>query len=233
MVKPLPTRARTGQWLDLQVQLLQFAGSAKVIVEGPKGEPVFVPTALSGDKVRSRFPVAGPGQWLVQVLASMNTGPRPVAEAIVFVDEWPPELPSSTPVPGEAVVTQGLDAAASLFVMLNQARLEEGRKPLLRSPALDRLAHEHARTMLEAGHVGHDLGDGSPKQRMETSGMFASLAGENVVHAADAQRAHRALWASPSHRSNILHRGFRNVGIGALQGPDRTVWACQLFAALD
>jgi uncharacterized protein YkwD len=233
MVQPLPTQARTGQWVELRVRLLEPATDAKVLLQGPTGEPVFVPATLADSEVRSRFPLASPGQWLIQVMATMQTGPRPVAEANIFVDQLPPNQPSSTPVPGESVKGLGSDPGSALLLMLNQARLEEGRKPLLRSRKLDELALEHARAMLRAGHIGHDLGDGSPKQRMESAGVFASLAGENVVHAADAPRAHRALWASPSHRSNILHRGFRNVGIGALLGPDRTVWACELFAALD
>ena len=233
MVKPLPTQARTGQWVELRVRLLAPATDAKVLLQGPTGEPVFVPATLIESEVRSRFPLASPGQWLVQVMATMQTGPRPVAEANIFVDQRPPKQPSSTPAPGESAQGLASDPGNALLLMLNQARIEEGRRPLLRSSRLDELALEHARAMLRAGHIGHDLGDGSPKQRMESAGIFPSLAGENVVHAADAPRAHRALWASPSHRSNILHRGFRNVGIGALVGPDRTVWACQLFAALD
>jgi uncharacterized protein YkwD len=233
MVQPLPTQARTGQWVELRVRLLAPATDAKVLLQGPTGEPVFVPATLNDGEVRSRFPLASPGQWLIQVMATMQTGPRPVAEANVFVDQTPPKQPSSMPAPGESAKGLGSDPGNALLLMLNQARIEEGRKPLLRSGQLDELALEHTRAMLRAGHIGHDLGDGSPKQRMESAGIFASLAGENVVHAADAQRAHRALWASPSHRSNILHRGFRNVGIGALVGPDRTVWACELFAALD
>ena len=194
---------------------------------------MFVPATLNEGEVRSRFPLASPGQWLIQVMATMQTGPRPVAEANIFVDQPPPKQPSSTPAPGESAKGLGSDPGNALLLMLNQARIEEGRRPLVRSRQLDALALEHSRAMLRAGHIGHDLGDGSPKQRMESAGIFASLAGENVVHAADAPRAHRALWGSPSHRSNILHRGFRNVGIGALVGPDRTVWACELFAALD
>ena len=233
VVLPLPTQARTGQWLELRARLLEPASDAKVLLEGPTGEPVFVPATLDASEVRSRFPLASPGQWLVQVMATMQTGPRPVAEATIFVDQTPSRHPDSTPAPGESAKGRGSDIAGSLFAMLNQARLEEGRKALVRDPQLDRLAAEHARTMQEAGHVGHDVGDGSPKLRLESAGIFASLAGENVVHAADAQRAHRALWASPSHRTNILHRGFRNVGLGAFVGPDRTIWACELFATLD
>ncbi len=233
LVEPLPSRARTGQWLNLRVKLLRDASDAKVVVEGARDEPVFVPASIIYGQVQARFPVMGPGPWVVQVLATMDTGPRPVIDAIVFADSTPPKTLQSQPAPGESANGQESDPAESLFAMLNAARVEEGRKPLRRDTRLDRLATEHALAMLAAGHIGHDVGDGSPKSRMENAGMVAALAGENVAHAADTVRTHRALWASPSHRSNILHRGFRNVGLGVVRGPDSTVWTCELFAALD
>jgi uncharacterized protein YkwD len=177
--------------------------------------------------------MTGPGPWLIQVLATLETGPRPVLEAEVFVDEEPPKQLELRPAPGESASGQVGNSTEALYAMLNAARVEVGRKALTRDPGLAQLAQEHATAMLAAGRVGHDVGDGSPRNRLENAGIFAALAGENVAHAADAIRAHRALWASPSHRSNILHRGFRNVGIGVVHGPDNTVWACELFAALD
>jgi uncharacterized protein YkwD len=233
LVRPLPTRVRTGQWLDLRVVLHGDATEAKVILEGPKNEPLVVPSTVNQGEVRSRFPMSGPGPWLIQVMATTDTGPRPVVEAMVFVDEEPAKELELRTAPGESAGGQLADLAEAMYRMLNAARVEEARKPLSRNSILDRLAQEHARSMLAAGHIGHDVGDGSPKSRLENAGIFAQLAGENVVHAADTGRAHRALWASPSHRSNILHRGFRNVGLGVVRGPDNTVWACELFAALD
>ncbi len=233
LIKPVPTRARTGQWLDLQVLVLGEASEAKVVLEGPRGEPIVVPTTINQREIRSKVPMSGPGLWLIQVLATMDSGPRPVIEAEVFVDEEPPKELELRPAPGESASGKGADSTESLFSMLNAARVEVGRKALVRDPRLDQLAKEHAIAMLAAGRVGHDVGDGSPKNRLENAGIFAALAGENVVHAADAIRAHRALWASPSHRSNILHRGFRNIGMGVVHAPDNTVWACELFAALD
>ena len=41
--------------------------------------------------------------------------------------------------------------------------------------------------------------------------------------------AHRALWASPSHRGNLLLDQFTKVGIGVVRGPDGAVWVTELF----
>ena len=233
LVKPLPTRVRTGQWLDLEVQLLREASESKVILEGARDEPQAVPASMVDNRVRARFPIPGPGPWLIQVLATMDTGPRPVVEVQVFADQEPPRDLEFLPAPGETSNQSNVEPTESLFLMLNAARLAEGRKALSRDLRLDQLAKEHAMAMLAAGHIGHDVGDGTPKARLENAGIFAALAGENVAHAADVIRTHRALWSSPSHRSNMLHRGFRNVGLSVIRAPDSTVWACELFAALE
>jgi uncharacterized protein YkwD len=57
------------------------------------------------------------------------------------------------------------------------------------------------------------------------------LAGENVAHATDPVRAHRALWASPSHRTNLLHRGFSRWGLGVMRDEDGSLWICEIFAS--
>jgi uncharacterized protein YkwD len=55
-------------------------------------------------------------------------------------------------------------------------------------------------------------------------------AGENAAHAGDLRRAHRSLWASPSHRENLLHPAFDLVGIGVAKDDDGTsVWVCEIF----
>ena len=87
---PLPTTARVGQWLTLEGTMLVPATAAKVVLLGPRGAPRTVIASLSGSKVRSSFAVDQPGAWLVQVLATVSTGPRPVLEAMVFAGTAPP-----------------------------------------------------------------------------------------------------------------------------------------------
>jgi hypothetical protein len=44
-------------------------------------------------------------------------------------------------------------------------------------------------------------------------------------------RAHRALWASPSHRSNLLDARFTAIGVGvARDEQDGSSWICETFA---
>ncbi len=83
--------------------------------------------------------------------------------------------------------------------------------------------------MRRARKTAHDAGDGDLNQRLEQQGLQLE-AGENVAHAGNAALAERALWASPSHRENLLFARFDSVGIGVAHDPDGTLWVCQVFA---
>ncbi|HEY3493779.1 MAG TPA: CAP domain-containing protein, partial [Polyangiaceae bacterium] len=64
------------------------------------------------------------------------------------------------------------------------------------------------------------------------AGLTPTLLGENVAHARNALLAHRALWASPSHRANLLEPNYDSVGIGVAEDADGSVWVSELFAKL-
>ncbi len=229
-LEPLPTSARTGQWLDVNARLLVPAASARVVVLGPGGEPRRVPTTLEGSRVRARFAPDRPGAFTVQIVADVATGPRPVLEARVFADAPPPtELPSLA-APGEDAGNTGADPATQLAAMVAALRETEGLGRVGREPGLDALAAAHARHMLDARAVGHDVGDGEPVRRLQTAGIPAREAGENVAHAATLKLAHRALWQSPSHRANLLRAEYTRAGFGAVTDPDGSVWVTELFA---
>lgn len=230
---PLPTVTRVGSWLNFEAELAVDATAARVLLVGPDGDPQQVPTSQTGRKVRSRFAAASPGRWLVQLLASTEVGPRPVLEAMLYVDVAPEPHFVDRPVPGETEAPPGAPPNVALELMVAGARRATGRPELLRDRALDVVALDHAMAMQRAAKVGHDVGAGSTKERLARAGLQARLAGENVVHAADPLRAHRALWASPSHRTNLLHRGFSRWGLGVTTGLDGSLWVCELFASSD
>ncbi len=60
--------------------------------------------------------------------------------------------------------------------------------------------------------------------------MSAHVAGENVATASTLENAHRALWASPSHRGNLLHEAFTRVGVAVVRAADGAVWVTEMFA---
>ncbi|MFO0587718.1 MAG: CAP domain-containing protein [Polyangiaceae bacterium] len=226
----LPTTARLSQWITLEGKMLVSASAVKVVLLGPRGAPKTVTASLSGDKIKSTFSVDQNGQWLVQVLATVSTGPRPVLEGLVFVGQTPPTKFTRAAVPGEDASKGVKDEAEAIFKMLNAARTAEGAATLTRDAALDKLAKAHSDEMMKAKMIGHDVGGGDPSARIKAAGVKAKVAGENVASAASPENAHRALWSSPSHRSNMLSGDFTKVGIAAVKDADGRVWVTQLYA---
>jgi uncharacterized protein YkwD len=228
---PLPLRTRTGSWLTVDARLLVPASIAHVVVVGPSGTPRNVPTSFENGRVRARFAADRPGAFTVQVVADVATGPRPVIEASVFADVEPPQEPVASAAPGEVAGAAAPDAATGLTRMIDALRAGAELRQVSRDRRLDALATAHARRMLQAHTVGHDVGDGDPAQRVQNAGISASHTGENVAHAPSVALAHRSLYASPSHRANLLHAAFDRVGIGLADDPDGSVWVVELFTS--
>lgn len=227
---PLPTTARVGQWITLDGTMLVPATEAKVVLLGPRGAPKTVVASLAGSKIHSTFSVDQPGPWMVQVLSTVATGPRPVLEAMIFAGTAPPAQFVAAPAPGEAAAKGAAGDDDGMLRMINAARAAEQVAPLTRDSALDRLARAHSEKMLSARMVGHDVGDGDPAVRIKAAGIKAHIAGENVASAGSLENAHRALWASPSHRGNLLLDKFTRVGVAVVRAPDGMVWVTEMFS---
>ncbi len=231
-LSPLPIRGRTGQWIDVEAHLHVPARGGHVIVLGPSGSPRQVPTWFDGRSLHARFALDRPGEFAVQVVASTDSGPRPVLEAVVFadVDPFVPLQDDAAPAaPGEDADASGSDAD-DLLRMLSAARTSAGESPLFRDARLDTVARAHAERMASAQDLAHDTGDGDPSERLRSAGLEARTSGENVAHAATVALAHRALWASPSHRANVLRREFERVGVAVSRDGRGDAWVVETFA---
>lgn len=226
---PLPTRARTGQWLSLEARLRTPAREASVVVLGPNGAARTVPSWIDGSTVRARFAAEAPGQLSVQVLADLPGGPRPVIEAEVLVDVDPSSAPAAGPAPGEERSGQGTDDDA-LARMVGAARSAAGLGLLVRDPRLDAVARAHAQHMAATHELAHDAGDGDPSERLRRANLDVRAAGENVAHAPNVALAHRAIWRSPSHRMNLLRPDYDRVGLAVVRDPGGDAWIVELFA---
>ncbi|WP_437588493.1 CAP domain-containing protein [Sorangium sp. So ce1000] len=229
-LSPLPTTARVGQWVTLEGTMRVPATAAKVVLLGPRGAPKTVLSSLSGGRLRSSFAVDQPGSWLVQVLATVSTGPRPVLEAMIFAGSAPPGRFVRAAAPGEEAAKGAQGDEDALLRMMNAARASERLPALARDAALAALARAHSEEMIQAKMLGHDVGSGDPAVRLKAAGYEATIAGENVASSSTAEGAHRAIWASPSHRGNLLERRYRRTGVAVVRDPSGRVWVTQLFA---
>ena len=229
----LPTKAKIGAWIDLDAELLRAGTNGRVILLPPSGAPKTILSSTSADvpaHVKARFLLGGIGRYVVQVLADDGSGPRPVLEAEVYAGIDPPMAPPSSEVPGEAAGDSITDPADALYAQLNGARKAESLSKLSRDATLDAVAKAHAQAMLDAHLLGHDVGDGDPASRVAATGVKWKVIGENVAKAKSERTAHRALYASPSHRSNMLDSRFTNVGIAVVMDPKTgELWVAQTY----
>jgi uncharacterized protein YkwD len=228
---PLPTRARAGQWLTIEARMRVASRGGSVLLLGPGGAPRVVPSWFDGTTLRARFAPDRPGEFTVQVVADVATGPRPVVEATVFADVEPTTQADEAPAaaPGEDVAA-GAPDDERLAAMITAARAAVGLPALARDARLDAVARAHARKMAAAGELSHDAGDGDPFERERAAGLDPAQAGENVAHSATLAGAHRALWASPSHRANLLRQAFDHVGVAVVRDGRGDAWVVEAFA---
>jgi uncharacterized protein YkwD len=242
----LPAQARRHQWIELEAEVLAPLDAVTLVLLGPRGRPRRILASTDGQKVRSRFSLDQAGRWLVQLVGESSLGPVPVLEASLLVDVSRSVAPAPDDVPGlapevpRASAGSGPDAgrppalsaepAQRLARMLNEARRQEGARPLVLDADLARLAADHAAHMARSRQLGHDVGDGTPAERLETANLEARLVGENAAAAANPEDAHRALWSSPSHRENMLEDRYRRVGIGTARDSAGALWVAEIFA---
>jgi uncharacterized protein YkwD len=101
---------------------------------------------------------------------------------------------------------------------MNQVRMQYGAPPLRADGRLERAARSHSSKMLRTGIFFHGAFDA----RIRGAGVQSPRVGENLawgVGRLSRARAIVAMWmASPGHRANLLHPGYRLVGVGALRG---------------
>lgn len=231
-LEPLPARVDPGTRLDFRAQLLVPATQAALVVLGPEGLPRELLPSLAGDRVEASFFLDTPGLHQIQLMVDEAGGPAAALEAWVGVGRALPATVDAAAAPGEGVRIDPSEPERAILDMLNAARGSERLPALAADPALDQLAERHAVAMQSSERLEHDLGDGNPRWRLEAAGVHATTTGENLARAPSLARAHRAIWASPSHRANLLNPHFDKVGIGVAQSANGEWWVCELLADL-
>ncbi|MBX3184232.1 MAG: CAP domain-containing protein [Polyangiaceae bacterium] len=229
LVSPVPLQPQVGSWISLHAKLLVPAQASKLVLLPPTGAPREVPTNQAAGSARASFQADAKGRWVAQLLVTTSSGPRPLLEVELYAGEPPPSGPDTTPAPGEGAGTGSPEER--LFAWVNAARAAHDLPALRSNPTLAELARAHAREMQKAGRLAHDVGQGNPADRIEAARLSPKISGENVARARTLERAHRALWRSPSHRGNLLHPRFTEVGVGVVQDPEGNHWVAELFAS--
>jgi uncharacterized protein YkwD len=106
----------------------------------------------------------------------------------------------------------------SVLAEMNRVRAAHGLPALRHDPTIHRAARSHTRTMLARNVFTH----GDFRGRMIRFRVRGPRLAENLAWGSGSAGSARSIvqmWLnSPPHRANLLHRGFRRVGVGALVG---------------
>lgn len=109
----------------------------------------------------------------------------------------------------------------------NELRRSEGLVELKAFPTLDVVSQEYAERMLREGFYGHESATGeSAMDRIRAGRISVRRAGENLAEGPPTPESVVESWhGSPTHRRNLLHQGFRRMGLGVAvgEGPDGVV----------
>jgi uncharacterized protein YkwD len=117
---------------------------------------------------------------------------------------------------------------SAMLCLINRERVAVRLVPLARSVKLDHSALFHSAGMVRNHFLGHEApGHPTLLARIRGYGYFTGasdgLYAENVGAGPSSNGTARSLmdaWmASPSHRTNLLYSGFRDVGIAAVLAP--------------
>jgi uncharacterized protein YkwD len=107
---------------------------------------------------------------------------------------------------------------SALLTVMNQVRVAHGLRPLRADARLETAARGHSKSMLRTGTFAH----GAFNARIRRVGVRSPRVGENLAWGAGAFAQARLIvqmWmGSPAHRANLLHPGYRMVGVGAVKG---------------
>ena len=115
----------------------------------------------------------------------------------------------------------------AVLCLHNRERASHGLPRLKENPKLRRAAERHSSNMVDSRFFDHTSPGGSTMvDRIRRTGYTSRASswalGENIAwgsgRLATAQQIHRSWMRSSGHRSNILMRSFREIGIGIETG---------------
>ena len=215
-LKPVPRRLNASETYQIEGYLTAEYREPRVLAMGPSGHIHRIEPRIDDD--RFEFSFSGePGIWVVEIIASGQAGPIPLAQIDLYVEQrtenegkhrWPNE--------GD----YGGDPAAYMTQLINRDRARFGLSPLRRSGRLDSVAQHHSTDMRDHNFVGHySPRSGMLTDRLNQARVPRYVAGENVALNQSLADAHIGLLESLGHRMNILSPHYSEIGVGLERGP--------------
>jgi uncharacterized protein YkwD len=199
--------------------------------------PSFKVPADPADKQRGRGIVASGGPALQFFVSNVRHVVALVGTIVVTLILAVSPAGAATATAGaacaHATAATGTVSAATIrratVCLINRERRARGRRGLRSSATLTRAAQLHAQDMVARGYFSHVSPAGSTfADRIRRAGYTSAgplaAASENIAWDATPMtpvQTVRAWMASKPHRTNILSRAFRHIGLGVVLGAPR------------
>lgn len=95
---------------------------------------------------------------------------------------------------------------------------------------LSLVGRKHSLEQLYANDIYHESPlTGSVDDRLQKENIRFIYCGENLAMGRKMKVLHQKLMLSPSHKANILHKGFDSIGIGVYQNSKKRLFITQVF----
>ncbi len=122
-----------------------------------------------------------------------------------------------------------------LVALTNTERKENNALPLVKSDLLSKAAQLKADEMATRGYFSHKNPDGKMAWYfIDKVGYDYTYAGENLaINFFDSKELAEAWMDSPTHRANMVKKGFKEIGIGVSSGMYKgkeTIFVAEFFA---
>ena len=147
------------------------------------------------------------------------------ATALVFI-----------PLEVTAQVSFERKTAQTLYELLSQYRIENGRQPLKTNIPLERVAKTFAALIARKRQLGHFADGSDPGKRMRRAGYnwceFAENIARSTVVSSPLEMGNRfmQIWMkSPGHEANMLKNTIRDIGIAIASDKAGRYYAVQVF----
>jgi uncharacterized protein YkwD len=133
-------------------------------------------------------------------------------------------------LPCPAVAGPSLQGSrADVIRLVNEARDAAGCLRVRQNKAVTDSAQEHTAAMTKARRLSHGRGHQKLGERLTARGYPWTYAGENIARGAwDASTVVRVWLRSPAHRARIVDCGFRDAGVGIMDGVGGPWWTLDL-----
>lgn len=181
----------------------------------PRIAAVVLATAMISTSASALSHTVAPGDTMWKLAVKYQVGTREIIRANPQISN--PDLI----YPGQALDIPSVDSSVTAFEtevvrLVNEARIQNGLKPLTANWELSRVARYKSQDMVDNRYFSHTSPTyGSPFQMITAFGLSYRTAGENIAYGQRSPQAVVNGWMnSPGHRANILNASFTQIGVG-------------------